>query len=362
MSKKYVNNAVFLFVLFALSSCSSESVFTTEVKEIVQPGEVVEITADRIETDHMYSQFFAVYDTLLISSCPNSSDYKFYVSDLTNNQLVGSFMRYGQGPDEYLGLTPVKRIERKGDDLISLTYEPNKRQLIEWNITQSIENGRDSILRIGYYQDPTDLGLTYSALYRIGKSEYLGYTPGVTFEENMLVPAYWILEGPNIEPVKSISLVKELIPNPHSKVYDGNFFNSFTSLSPDNTKIVNAMDWLEQINIINLQNDSVASYRIEGSPDESIFRTKTGPVICQYQDVVCDTNTIYALYFGEPSDMFKDLHGCYWVHEFDWDGNFKAKYHLPVPILSLWLDPSNNTLYGYNLEEDGLYKLNISSH
>ena len=87
-----------------------------------------------------------------------------------------------------------------------------------------------------------------------------------------------------------------------------------------------------------------------------------GPVICQYQDVVCDTNTIYALYFGEPSDMFKDLHGCYWVHEFDWDGNFKAKYHLPVPILSIWLDPSNNTLYGYNLEEDGLYKLNISSH
>ena len=171
-------NLTILFTLFILTSCSSESVFTAEVKEIVQPGEVVEITADRIETDHMYSQFFAVYDTLLISSCPNSSDYKFYVSDLTTNQLVGPFMRYGQGPDEYLGLTPIKRIERKGDDLISLTYEPNKRQLIEWNITQSIENGRDSILRIGYYQNPTDLGLTYSELYRIGKSEYLGYTPG----------------------------------------------------------------------------------------------------------------------------------------------------------------------------------------
>ena len=163
-------------------------------------------------------------------------------------------MRYGQGPDEYLGLTPIKRIERKGDDLISLTYEPNRRQLIEWNITQSIENGRDSILRIGYYQKPTDFYVTYSALYRIGKSEYLGYTPGELNEENMFVPAYWILEGPNIEPVKSISFVKELIPNPHSKVYDGNFFDSFTSLSPDNTKIVNAMNWLEQINIINLQN------------------------------------------------------------------------------------------------------------
>ena len=86
-------NLTILFTLFILTSCSSESVFTAEVKEIVQPGEVVEITADRIETDHMYSQFFAVYDTLLISSCPNSSDYKFYVSDLTNNQLVGSFMR-----------------------------------------------------------------------------------------------------------------------------------------------------------------------------------------------------------------------------------------------------------------------------
>lgn len=352
-------NFTILFTLFILTSCNVGSVFTAEVKEIVQPEEVVEITADRIETDHMYSEFFAVYDTLLISSCPNSSDYKFYVSALTNNRLVGSFMHYGQGPDEYLGLTPIKRIERKGDDLISLTYEPNKRQLIEWNITQSIENGRDSILRIGYYQNPTDLGLTYSALYRIGKSQYLGYTPGLSYEGNMSVPAFWILEGPNIEPVRSVSIVKKLIPNTHSKVDDGNFFNSFKRPSPDNTKIVDAMNWLEQINIINLQNNSVTSYRIKGSQDESVFRTRSGPEVYQYHDVVCDNNTIYALYFGEPADTFKDLHGCYWVHKYDWDGNFITKYHLPIPIMSLSLDTSNNTLYGYNLEEDALYRLNI---
>lgn len=350
-----------LLVLFILTSCETGNNFTADVKEIVQPKEIIEATADRIETDYLYTQFFAVYDTLLISCLPNSSDYMFYVSDLTKNQLVGSFMRFGQGPEDYLGLTPIKRIERKGDDIISLTYEPNKRQLIEWNITQSIENGRDSILRIGYYQNSNDVGLTYSELYRIGKSKYLGYTPGLSLGDNMLEPDYWILDGSNIDPVQSISIVKEMIPNTESKVPDYNFFNSFVDLSPDNNKIVDAMNWLEQINIICLQNDSVTSYRIKGSPDEGVFRTKTGPSIYQYHDVVCDTNAIYALYYGETIDRFKDLHGCYWVHEFDWEGNFKAKYHLPVPILSLWLDHSNHRLYGYNPEEDALYKLNLSS-
>ena len=292
---------IILFILFVLTSCSSESVFTAEVKDIVQPEEVVEVSVDKIETDHLYSQFFAVYDTLLISCLPNSSEYFFHVSDLTNNQSVGSFMHYGEGPDEYFGLAPIKRIERKGNDLVSITYEPNKRQLIEWNITQSIENGRDSILRIGHYKNPNDAGITYAKLYRIGKSEYLGRTTGKRVGENLLLPAYWILDGPNIEPVQGISIVKEMIPNTHSKEPDFSFFNSCSDLSPDNTKIVDAMNWLEQINIIHLQNDSVASYRIAGSPDEGIFRTKTGPVILQYEDVVCDTNAIYSLYFGSRS-------------------------------------------------------------
>lgn len=352
-------SAIILLLLLMLSSCNEESVFTAEVKEIAQPEEIVDMTVDKIETDYMYSQFFAVYDTLLISSCPNSTDYKFYISNLKRNQLLGSFMRYGQGPDDHLMLAPVKRIEIEGDNLIALTYDPNKKQLLEWNITQSIENGRDSILRPGYYQNPNDVGLTYSRLYRLGKSKYFGFTPEFSAGESLLLPSYWFIDEPDVEPTRSISIVKEVIPNPDSHVADFNFFSSPGSLRPDNTKNVDVMCYLDQINIVDLQNDSVFSYRIKGSQDEGVFRTATGPTVYRYHDVVCNNTTIYALYCGEPTAATKNLHGCYWVHEFDWDGNFKTKYRLPIPIMRLWLDTSNNTLYGYNLEEDSLYRLNV---
>lgn len=350
-----------LLFLSMLSSCSREDVFTAKIEQTAEPAETIELSAEKIESDHLYPPYFSVFDTLLISSCPNSPEYIFYVSDIRHNKPLGEFVRRGQGPDEFLGLTPVNRIERIGDDVVALTYEPHRRQLIEWNITKSIETGNDSILRLGYYKNPTDCG-DYAAMYRIGKSKYLGYTLGGSYYigSEPLPPTYWILDGPEAAPVRGISIVKDIIRNENSVISEDSFFYSARSLSPDNTKIVDAMKWLEQINIIDLTKGDVRSYRIEGSPDEGIFDTRMEQAAYQYLDVACNDNFIYALYFGEPHATFKDSMGCYWLHVFDWNGKFEKKYRLPVSLMRIWMDTSSNILYGYSDTEDAIYKLNIN--
>ena len=355
--------AINTLLLLTLASCQKESsVFTATVETIPEPEAATELSVDKIESDYLYSEYFAVFDSLLISSCPNSGDSIFYVSDIKNNKYLGGFMSRGQGPNESVALAPIKRIERKGNDLVALTYDGVKHCMLDWNITESIKTGGDSLIKLGFYQNPNEFSLTYSAIYKLGNSKYVGYVPSITIglESGPIGPSYWIFEGSGEVPTHGISIVKDIIRNNACKnVSEDFFFSSAWCLSPDNSKIADAMHWLNQINIIDVATDSICSYRVEGSPDESIFETTMEHPIYQYKDVACSDSAIYALYFGDDPENYKGTGGCMWLHEFDWDGNFKRKYHLPVSLLRIWMDPSSNTLYGFNEPEHALYKLNV---
>lgn len=352
---------IFIFLSFIVSACS-ESVFISGVKEISAPEKTEELDMERIKCDEIYSEYIAVYDSLIISSCPNAQDYFFYVADLNNNKLLGSFMKKGQGPKEYLSLAPIRRIEKKGDDICALTYEPTRRELLEWNISESIATGKDSVVSLGFYEEPGDgLSLTYNGIYMIGNNKYIGYLQGYFLKNKNIqdLPKYWILKGEKAVPEEEISFVKRKIENDQSIIAPHSLFASVWSINPDNSKIVNAMKWLEQINIMDIKTGNSDSYRVKGSPGEGIFKTRMEDSKLQYEDVVCNQNSIYALYIGsEPSKYEKGMDGQ-WIHEYDWNGDFIAKYHLQNPIVSLWLDSSSGILYGYDASDDALYRMKI---
>ena len=363
--------ALALPLMLLIASCSEKTTyFQTEISTIPEPNETIEIEAEKVGNDNVFSQFFAVYDTLLISSRPNSNDCFFDVVNLKNDELIGSFLHRGQGPSEYLGLNPILRFEHKGDDLVALTFEPTKHQLIEWNITKSLETKSDSVICLGNYQLPIDCSEVYQGIYAIGNGEYLGQHNGGTDYGNTDfyagLPKYWILEGAEAVPSRSFTVFKDLKfkidLDKGPQVPMDFYYSSAWTLSPDNSKIFDAMNLFNQINIFDLQTNEVSSYRIKGSPSEGDlkygvedFEKNYG----QYTDVVCNDSAVYALYFGEPSITYRDTKGCFWLHEFDWNGNFKKKYRLPISIMRLWLDPSSDTLYGYCEPQDAVYKLNV---
>lgn len=352
---KSFNRLTLTYLLFAiLSSCSNSSVFISKVQKVGEPDEVVELEVEKVESDYLYTRYFAVYDTLLIVSCPNQPEDNFYVSNLKTGELLGSFMHRGQGPGEFPGVTPVMRLEFTGGNLTALTYEPFNHQVLDWNITQSLLTQSDSIKRIGYYKDPND-AVNYWKIFRINPMQYVGYTHEelLDFSEDFLLPTYWILEGKEISPVKGISIVNKDACTKDNIL----FLSSEWNIKPDNSKIVDVMKHFEQINIIDLKNDKISSYRVKGSPGENILESDLSAVDYQYLDVACNDSSIYALYAGDTKENITKNHGAFMIHKFNWNGEFEAKYKISEPVYRLWLDPSNNTLYGYNEPEDVLIRI-----
>lgn len=81
-----------------------------------------------------------------------------------------------------------------------MTYEPTQRELLEWNISQSILIGKDSVVSLGFYENPGDVSsLNYNGIYRLGKNKYIGYLPGYFLKnkDKRYLPEYWILKGEN---------------------------------------------------------------------------------------------------------------------------------------------------------------------
>lgn len=61
---------------------------------------------------------------------------------------------------------------------------------------------------------------------------------------------------------------------------------------------------------------------------------------------------------AKPSKYEKD-EGAHWFHEYDWNGELIATYHLQNPVISLWMDSSSDSLYGYDAYDDALYRMKI---
>ncbi len=348
-----------VIALLLFSSCG-RNIFKSDVRTVKFSNNPTQISVSKINTDHLYSMWFAVHDSILISSRPQSNDYIFQIADIKSNKELGAFMRRGEGDKEYTGLMPILRIEPKGDDLVSLTYDPNKQLLVEFNMTQSVKLGKDSLIRLGYFRNANEAEMPYTGIYRLDNSKYIGYTPGISFDvdgKNILLPTYSILEGSEIRPVKNYSFFNS---ESHDLPTNMSSLGSMWYLKPDKTKLVSAMSRLGQINIIDIESDSICSVRIEGSPNEHDLDRPVEDVKWQYHDVTCDDDFIYALYFGKEAENLRERTGCDRIHVFDWEGNFVNDFITPIQILKLWSDSSTGALYGYCEPEDAIYFLDVN--
>ena len=70
---------------------------------------------------------------------------------------------------------------------------------------------------------------------------------------------------------------------------------------PDGTKVVQAMLYLPQLNILDVETGQVVGFRMKGAPDFSIFEDEKDVYNIYYIGVQADDNYIYALYWGKES-------------------------------------------------------------
>jgi hypothetical protein len=138
------------------------------------------------------------------------------------------------------------------------------------------------------------------------------------------------------------------------------FFWTFDAMSPDRKKIVQAMSYLYQINIIDLETGEIKGFRANNTPGFELFKTTMDPYVEHYYACQTDDKYIYCLFNGSKFDSNDrgDKYMPRTIHVFNWDGKLVSKIDLGRDAWEFQLDRVNNRIYTINrLEEIYCYDL-----
>ena len=204
--------------------------------------------------------------------------------------------------------------------------------------------------------------ISNSKQVQLGNDSILVFTPSVQLINEVLPtdPKYQIRTLKTNELIKELRVYNHAIINTNdTKVLPDAFLDASFSLKPDKTKFVEAMNWLPQINIIDLKSGKINGFRLKDYQNEDIYTTSMENAAFCYKCVVSNDKFIYALWAGQKKrDLHPDI-GYHFIHVFDWQGNYVHKFKLKDAINDLSINASDGRLYGWNIEKQVLYKYKV---
>lgn len=297
--------------------------------------------------DGIYYGFPAVYDTLIFFCNPNYVENFYDVFNLKNGSYLGGYNPGGLGPDETLAVGPVFQFYKENNDLKTLLLAPNEKELLLWNISQSLQESKtvyDSIIPYDWISEHSSAYLYISV---INENEILAYVPAApkTMDgKTSTLPYYQLRTLYSNKLIRNYPIFKKCIKSVNST----DFFSSSDCLKPDKSKIVQVMRFVPQINIIDVTSGEVKGYRL----DESVewpFNEKNNDILeisTYYTGVQVTDQYIFALYSEGKNDVEKRPH---MIYVYNWDGILIKKIDLKGEyVATMFLDPVNNLLYTSN--------------
>ncbi len=317
------------------------------------------VVSQQVLLDGIYTGMIAVHDSLLVCWEPSYQSHFVNLFNIDTGKEIGLFCPQGQGPNEFSNTNPVYQFFKKGDDLMSL-FDGNLRSLFFWNITKSIQTKTTVYDTIMY--DKGGLGLFFyylpdGALLNVISSKF-------TDDRNATTPycerrSLYTEEGTQLFPIyKSESVSNKSASNPV-----GRFFNTWDALKPDGTKLVQAMSYLPQLNIIDTNTGQVVGYRLEDGTDYSLVQTDMKNLKRYYLSVQADDKYIYAAYWGKESwgsNPGNSIPKFDQIYVFDWSGNLLYKLKTDRSYYIIWLDTVRNRLYTRDWNTDEIYYLDLN--
>lgn len=332
-------------------------------------AKTVQCTA--LSIDGVYSGPVFVYDSLLFYYPMNRTSSSFYeIYNLKDLTLMGRFCNKGGGPDELLAATTITHFYKEDGDLKVLLYGGNEKKIREWNVSKSLSEGKTIFDRDCTFGWDVDGHVTvYNNLFRLNKDTVFVVTPSVpiTLDQELIsLPVYEKRSVETNKKVQSYPIFKKYPENNNVNVNSlynilspERFLTSFYCIKPDLTKVVQALMFMPQINILDLESGLVKGYRTNAAVDFSIFKRNIEKVDYCYTSVAANDEFIYALYWGEKiTDDEEEKNPCV-VHVFNWNGNLVNKIDLGVYINQITLDETNNLLYGREYNSDYVYMFDL---
>ena len=349
----------YIIVLLAISSCTKNP-FKGELT-IFQPAEeIIEISPVTFDFKESHIPFFAVCDTFAIFYNNMIEGHSFSVFNLNDGNLLGKFFPCGHGHDEYLTVSPVFQIFKEDGHQKTLLTAPNEDYVMIWDITESLAVGKTVCERVSKYEYDKGCPISISRCEYIGTDKVLTYRGGYHNPQTgqIAVPIWqmWSFDGgKHLADIRLFQAIKN--ENPH--VMPETFYSGMATVKKDRTKFAEAMLYLPQINIVDVESGKARGFLMEDYDDYAIFSTDMSGASYYYRDIQSSDDYIYALWCGKRISEYNMEEGMDEIHVFDWNGTMIRRMKLSEPVQKLFYDDMCRSLYGCDAEGSKLYKYEV---
>ncbi len=348
---------VFQVLLLLLPSCTSvgeADFFAFDVSEFKD----IEAEPLHLEVQECSANLFtAAINGRYIYSYEYSKEWLFTLTDIYADEIVGTFGHRGRGPDEFINVFPLQDFFVEDGDTKTLLFCYNDSRLFTWNISRSLETGKDVYENRMHLGDSTEY-LPFGSLHPLDKDRLLvldtKQNPRV---DEMLAPPVYAIYDRNDRSI--IRTYDYLFIDPGVKSENRSFLTkSFLGLSdsikPDHTKVAMAMHYFPQINILDLESGECRGFRLKGA-------RKFSPAVqfCQFGPIVSDDEHIYALYCGKEVDYSNYDVTVNTLYVFNWEGELLRKFKIDAQVLRFSINKADNKMYFYHQERPYLYTIDM---
>lgn len=305
---------------------------------------------------------FVVHDSLAIFFNPTLPSAFFAIGDLKSKRSFGPFCLKGRGPIESISLHPIYEVFEEVGQLKAVLFAPNEDRFMIWNISESLLQKTTIFDSIIPFKWRLEVSSPFLNIYPLNSNEIIAYVlPKENGNNAASLPYYQALNMQNSELKKKLGTFIKPIHNLEMLDFQAQLFRSQDCIKPDNTKIAQSMSYLNQLNIVDISSGDVTGFRVEDTPNFSIFVNKMSHADKYYCDSCADDNYIYSLYAGNPifpeDGKFKQAR---FLHVFNWEGQLVGKYDLGHEVDNINIDRQNNLLYAINVRTEEFYKYNLS--
>jgi hypothetical protein len=361
---KFCILSALLISCISVVSCIEENrkYFNGEII-VVDTGVIPDtLRGEKITIDGLYAGNMWAYDTLIGFLHHEFPDYCMHVFNVNTGKFIYPLCKRGPGPGEFPDITYTNQTVYEEQLYFWIRKESGRDECVLINL----EKPDDMIKQKMETRIETEFQFPFSFVFILNDSLFLANNQGEEQYQgkgSFIPPAYHIYNSRTKERLKSYKPYNGFVPL-SDRFYEMalyvDCYYSVDRIKPDKSKLVMAMELMDQINILDLTTGEVKGYKNKQSPDFSYLRSITDNLKAYYTDLCVDDRYIYGLYsVTHRSGRNFDTNI---INVFDWDGNFIKKIALDKVVLDYTLDPVNKFIYINTLSEDDeeIYRYDLS--
>jgi hypothetical protein len=301
-----------------------------------------------VELDDIYTGTILAYDSLIFflsDKYHSSFGCDGLVFNVKTGKQITSIVKLGGGPEDFISIFFPVQYETVNNAVGTWVWDYSKKKNVLVGLTDNSWKKIVDLSGLEHERNAPAVGFvlndSLTMIYNQGERLY-------TSENQLLPPSYSIF---NYITNKTVASYEFFNGFKYNIEISPSCLSSRDALKPDRTKLVMAMRYTRQINILDIESGKITGYKVKNSPELDIVR-EGGPSNLKtfYWRVDVDDDLIYAMI-----NRTIDVYG--------WDGSFKRrlKFDKRRPI-DVALDPVNKYLYMIALEDDDekIYRYDVN--